>query len=130
MNNIILLTDSYKFSHAVLYPPNTEKVYSYFESRGGEYSHTCFFGLQHILIKYLEGCVVTQEKLDYAEERVNLHMGKNTFNRAGWQYIIDNYQGRLPVIIKAVPEGTIVPTSNVLMTIENTDPNCYWLTNY
>ena len=32
--------------------------------------------------------------------------------------------------IKAVPEGTLVPTRNVLFTVENTDPRCYWLTNY
>jgi nicotinamide phosphoribosyltransferase len=29
-----------------------------------------------------------------------------------------------------VPEGTVVPCHNVLMTIENTDPECFWLTNY
>jgi len=130
MDNICLLTDSYKFSHYKQYPPKTEKVYSYFESRGGKYPYTVFFGLQYFITKYLEGQVVTQEKIDYAEERVNAHMGPGTFNREGWQYILDTYEGRLPVIIKAVPEGTVVPTRNVLMTIENTDDKCYWLTNY
>ena len=33
-------------------------------------------------------------------------------------------------MIRAVPEGTAVPAHNVLMTIENTDPACYWLPNY
>ena len=130
MNNILLLTDSYKFSHYRQYPPKTRTVYSYFESRGGDFPYTCFFGLQYLLKKYLEGEVVTQEKIDYAEDRVNKHLGPGSFNRAGWQYILDQYQGRLPVMIKAVPEGTVVPNHNVLMTIENTDPNCYWLTNY
>lgn len=32
--------------------------------------------------------------------------------------------------IKAVPEGSVIPTKNVLFTVENTDPKCYWLTNY
>jgi nicotinamide phosphoribosyltransferase len=38
--------------------------------------------------------------------------------------------GRLPLVIKAAPEGMIVPTKNVLMTVKNTDPKAYWLTNY
>jgi len=41
--NIILLTDSYKVSHHVQYPPNTSKIYSYFESRGGKFTEVCFF---------------------------------------------------------------------------------------
>ena len=52
------------------------------------------------------------------------------FNVAGWQHILDNHGGKLPVKIKAVPEGTVVPVGNVLMTIEVTDPKCFWLTNY
>ena len=36
----------------------------------------------------------------------------------------------LPISIKAVPEGMVVPTRNVLFTMENTDPKCFWLTNY
>jgi hypothetical protein len=40
--NIILLTDSYKVSHHVQYPPNTSKIYSYFESRGGKFTEVCF----------------------------------------------------------------------------------------
>jgi nicotinamide phosphoribosyltransferase len=105
-------------------------VYSYFESRGGEFGKNVFFGLQYILRQYLEGRVVTQEKIDEAEMLVNKHMGSGTFNREGWEYILHQHDGRLPVCIKAVDEGTLVPTRNVLVTIENTDPNCYWLTNY
>ena len=43
LNNIILLTDSYKVSHHVQYPPNTSKIYSYFESRGGKFTEVCTF---------------------------------------------------------------------------------------
>lgn len=129
-NNIILLTDSYKFSHYKQYPPKTNKVYSYFESRGGKFPKTVFFGLQYFLKRYLAGQVVTREKIDYAEKRVNAHMGPGVFNKKGWEYILEVHNGRLPVKIMAVPEGTPVDTSNVLMTIENTDPFCYWLTNY
>jgi nicotinamide phosphoribosyltransferase len=132
-DNIILLTDSYKLSHFKQYPKGTNKVYSYFESRNGaEYPFTLLFGLQYFIKRYLEGTVVTPEKLAQAAEVARVHMGNvpGTFNREGWQYIIDKHNGKLPIKIKAVPEGTKVPTGNVLMTIENTDPKCYWLPNY
>ncbi len=130
-DNLLLLTDSYKITHWQQYPPNTSNVYSYFESRGGKFPEVLFFGLQYLLKRYLEGVVVTSEKIDEAEEIARLHLGDGKlFNRAGWEYIRDHCGGRLPVSIKAVPEGTVVPTHNVLITAENTDPNCYWLTNY
>jgi nicotinamide phosphoribosyltransferase len=130
-NNLLLLTDCYKLTHWKQYPPKTTKVYSYFESRGGDYDYTVFFGLQYLLKKYLEGKVVTQSKIDEAEEIAGLALGeKGLFNRVGWEYILDNFDGALPVSIKAVPEGTVVPTLNALITIENTDINCWWLTNY
>lgn len=129
--NLLLLTDSYKVSHYKQYPPRTETIYSYFESRGGEFTETVFFGLQYLLIEYLEGCVVTQEKIDEAQHVLGDHFSESSFfNRAGWEYIANHCSGRLPIRIKAVPEGSVLPTSNVLMTIENTDPTCYWLTNY
>lgn len=132
-SNIITMTDSYKVSHAVQYPPKTEKIYSYLESRGGSDSsdETCFFGLQYIVKRYLEGQVVTQEKIDYAAERFEAHFGNNkVFQRNRWEYILNKHNGKLPVSIYAVPEGTVVPTHNVLMAIENADPECFWITNY
>lgn len=132
-DNIITLTDSYKVSHAVQYPPKTTKIYSYLESRGGSDSsdETCFFGLQYILKRYLTGQVVTQEKIDKAAKRFQLHFGNDkVFQRDRWEYILNKHNGRLPISIKAVAEGTVVPTHNALMTIENTDPECFWLTNY
>jgi nicotinamide phosphoribosyltransferase len=129
--NICAMSDSYKVNHFKMYPKGTEKVYSYFESRNGaDISETVFFGLQYIIKQYLEGEVVTMEKIDRAEKLINAHLGPNSFNREGWEYIVEKYDGRLPVTIKAVAEGTPVPTNNVLMTVENNDPKCYWLTNY
>lgn len=130
-NNILLLTDSYKLSHYKQYPPNTSQIYSYFESRGGKFDHITFFGLQYLLKNYLAGTVITQQKIDQAAKLYTAHFGKDTlFNRAGWQYILDKHQGRLPVRIKAVAEGMVVPAHQVMMTVENTDPACYWLTNF
>ena len=132
MDNILLLTDSYKLSHYKQYPEGSEVVYSYFESRGGKFDKTVFFGLQYYLKRYLAGQVVTQAKIDEAYELAKAHFGnENLFNKEGWEYILKEHEGKLPIKIKAVPEGTPVNVSNALMTIENTDPKgCYWLTNY
>jgi nicotinamide phosphoribosyltransferase len=130
-DNLLLLTDCYKLTHWKQYPAKTIKVYSYFESRGGDYAETVFFGLQYFLKRYLEGKVVTQSKIDEAEEITELMLSdKALFNKNGWEYILDELDGKLPISIKAVPEGTVLPTHNVLITVENTDPNCWWLTNY
>jgi len=43
---------------------------------------------------------------------------------------INEYDGYIPVIIRAVPEGTVVPIGNALVTVENVDPKCYWVTSY
>lgn len=43
---------------------------------------------------------------------------------------LQEYNGHLPIEIKAVPEGSVIPRGNVLFTVESTDPECYWLTNW
>ncbi|MBB6003934.1 nicotinate phosphoribosyltransferase [Arcicella rosea] len=130
-NNIILLTDSYKVSHYKQYPEGTTQIYSYFESRGGKFEEITFFGLQYLLKEFLVGQVVTQRKIDQAAKLYEAHFGNPTlFNKAGWEYILNNHAGKLPIRIKAVPEGKVIPTHNVMMTVENTDPNCFWLTNF
>ncbi|GAA0891341.1 nicotinate phosphoribosyltransferase [Fulvivirga kasyanovii] len=130
-NNLILLADAYKYSHHKLYYPGTTKVYSYLESRGGKFDNTVFYGLQYFIKEYLEGKAFTQEDLDQAEPFLKQVFGRDdVFDKSKFQYILDKYDGKLPVKIKAVPEGTAVPTQNVLMTIENTDPECFWLTNF
>lgn len=129
--NICTASDSYKFGHWNMYPKGTEEVYSYFESRkGATYPETMFFGLQYLLKKYLVGRVVTEEKIKRAKERVDAHLFPGAFNEGGWRYILNKHNGCLPVVIKAVPEGMVIPEGNVLMTICNVDPNCFWLTNY
>ncbi len=128
--NIILATDGYKVTHWKQYPPGTEIVYSYLESRGGKFPSTIFFGLQYYLKRYLEGVVITQAKIDEADEKLGPYIGPEHYNRAGWEHILKEHGGRLPVRIRAVPEGADITVKNVLMTIENTDPNCFWLTNF
>ena len=125
--NIILNTDSYKVSMFKQYPAGTTGVYSYIESRGGRYDRTVFFGLQAFIKEYLLS-PITQEDIDIADEILTAH--GEPFNRAGWQYILDKHAGYIPVVIRAVPEGTVVPVKQVLATIENTDPECFWLTTW
>lgn len=123
------MTDSYKISHYNQYPKNTTKIYSYLESRGGLYPQTVFFGLQYYLLKYLQGGISPFYR-HRGESLINTHLGKQRYNKAGWDIINNEYGGKLPITIKAVPEGTVVPIRNVLMTVENNDPRLYWLTNY
>lgn len=129
--NIILKTDSYKLTHWKQYPVGTEAVYSYFESRqGAQFQETVFFGLQALLKEYFEGMVVDETMLLEARDLAHAHFGNDEyFNFKGWLHIIQKHGGKLPLRIKAVPEGTVVPVGNVMMTVENTDPECFWLTN-
>lgn len=129
-NNILTLTDSYKSTHWKQYPKGSTKVYSYLESRGGKFNNTMFYGLQYFIKQYLYGQVVTEEKIQKAKKFWDAHLGPGLFNESGWRHILDKHDGHLPVRIKAVPEGTIVKTGNVLVTVENTDPEVPWLTNF
>lgn len=125
--NILLNTDSYKVSMFKQYPAGTTGVYSYIESRGGRYDKTVMFGLQAFIKEYLLE-PITQADIDIADEILTAH--GEPFNREGWEYILSAHGGFLPVVIRAVPEGTVVPVKNVLATIENTDPKAFWLTTY
>ena len=125
--NLLLMADSYKASHTFQYPPNTEYVYSYIESRGGEYDKTVFFGLQ-IFLKEILSKPITIENIQEAKEFWTAH--GEPFYEEGWVYILENYNGYMPVVIRAVPEGIVIPTHNVLVTIQNTDPKCWWLTSF
>ncbi|CAH3109914.1 unnamed protein product [Porites lobata] len=128
--NILLITDSYKVSHHKQYPSGTTIVFSYFESRGGKFPEVCFFGLQYLIKRWLVGQVVTEEKIRQAKDFYKLHFGYSLFNEAGWLYILKAHGGKLPLRIRAVPEGSVVPVKNVLFTVQNTDPQCPWLTNW
>ncbi|MEJ8847108.1 nicotinate phosphoribosyltransferase [Variovorax rhizosphaerae] len=126
-SNLLLRTDSYKASHWMQYPPGTQTVFSYIESRGGAFSHSLFFGLQAYLREYLS-TPVTVDDVDEATAMMAVH--GEPFNREGWLGLIETHGGRMPVRIRAVPEGSVVPVHNVLATIENTDPKFFWLTSY
>lgn len=127
MKNLLLDTDSYKVAMNLMYPPKTEYVYSYIESRGGKHDETLFFGLQTFIKQYLL-TPITMADINFAEQIWLAHSGY--FNREGWEHILKAHNGLLPVKIRAVKEGLLIPTKNVLLTIENTDPAVPWLTTW
>lgn len=130
-NNLTLKTDTYKLAHWKAYEElGLKKVHSYFEARkGAQYDTTTFVGLQPIL-HFLQENPITMDMVDEGDAFTTGHIGPDLYNRAGWEYIVNQHGGRLPIVIKAVPEGTEVPKGNALLTIENTDPNCPWITNH
>ena len=128
INNLILATDSYKLTHGAMYPEGTTGVFSYLEARkGARDPYTVFFGLQPILEDLTAR--VTMDDFNEAKDLSDAHMGPGIFNETGWRRIIEYHNGRLPVRIKAVPEGMVVPVGNALMTVENLDSQLPWLTN-
>jgi nicotinamide phosphoribosyltransferase len=127
LDNLLLDTDSYKASHWLQYPPGTDATFFYVESRGGLHDRTVFFGLQAILKEALAR-PVTHADVDEARDVFVAH--GEPFNEAGWRDIVDRLGGRLPLRIRAVPEGTVVPTHQALVTIESTDPRAYWVPSY
>jgi len=125
--NPLLDTDSYKLSHWNQYPQGLRSMMSYFESRGGELEECTLFGLQYILHQYLTQ-PITLEQVEEAVAFATQH--GEPFNDAGWKRIVAVHGGRLPVRIRAIPEGTVVPVGNALMTIESLDPEAAWVVNY
>ena len=126
-HNIIIDVDNYKHCHYSLYPPGTEYVSSYIESRGGDLPSTMFVGLQAYLREYLMR-PITLEDIDEAEF-IEREQGMH-FNRENWLGILNDHDGFLPVEIEAVPEGTVLPPKNVLVQLINTDPKYFWATSF
>src|ERR1700682_6173309 len=130
--NPILNTDSYKLTHWWQYPPNTRFIYSYVCSRGGFFDHVQVAGLQYIVKANFAGKVFTAEDVEEARQFAEKHFSGNPkcFNYEGWKSLHAKYGGVLPLRIKAVKEGSLVAAQNAIITIENTDPEFYWLTNW
>ena len=125
--NPLLDTDSYKVSHWMQYPPETNKIFGYLESRGGPHPETVFFGLQYILREHFSA-PITKEMVDEARILFSAHFGSDAvFNYEGWMRIVNVHGGLLPIRIRAVSEGSVVPLGNALVTVESTDPELPWV---
>ncbi len=116
--------DSYKHSHYLQDPPGTTGAGFYLSSRGGLFPSTAFFGLQRFLKEELAE-PVTLEQIDYASSAYPRH--GTPFNREGWLRVLEKHKGYLPLRIRAVKEGSIVPSGNVLLDVRATDPELSWV---
>ena len=131
--NLITLADAYKYGHCVNYPDKLTKLVSYLESRGGKFEETVMFGLQYIIKKYLVGNVLSKEMIEEADQKLNGEGGvfsTPVFPKQQWLDLLEAYDGVIPVEIRAVAEGEVIPVKNVLMVIESTDDRFAWITNF
>lgn len=127
--NPLLLTDSYKSSHFLQYPAGTTRSFSYLSARKGPSgpAQVRFFGLQYLLKSVLSRPIALAD-IDEAESYFVPH--GEPFNRAGWEAIVRDFGGKLPIRIRALPEGGVYPTGVPLVTFENTAPGFHWLPPY
>ncbi len=119
-NNIILSADSYKYSQSAVYPVGTEAMYSYIEARiKGEMIVP--LGLTMYIKDWLS-TPITQGDIDSAESLITAH--GEPFDRAMWQYILEKYNGYLPIIIRGIPEGLPVESSTGIVSVLCEDSKC------
>lgn len=136
---ITLLADFYKLSHREQYPANTKLVYSTLTPRSNHYSphadKVVFFGLQYFIKEYLinrfNADFFNKPKEEMVREYTRLVKNALGVENVDTQHLEDLHDlGYLPIKIKALKEGTLVPIRVACMTVENTDPKFFWLTNF
>lgn len=124
MSNFITKTDQYKAnSHWNFLSNHIKSVLAYCEARtGAKHPILTWNGLQGILKKDFVGQVITEEKIEAADRIFRLsNFHDNYFDKQTWYRMLKKHNGRLPIRIKALPEGTRVPVGNALFTVEGLD---------
>lgn len=126
-DNLLLATDVYKFGgHLQQYPKGTNKIYSYLIARKKGID-SVYFGNQYYLKHYLSK-PVTHAHVDEAIMYRKMILGDCPAEiETAWRKLAD--LGYLPIEIKSVDEGAVIPSGNALMTVTNTLPDFYWLPN-
>ena len=71
---------------------------------------------------------ITVEDITEAKEVITAH--GLPFDEAGWTHILNKHNGFLPIRIKAVPEGLVLPTNLPMVTVESTDPKVPWVVSW
>lgn len=133
-----LLCDFYKISHREQYPKGTEVVYSTWTPRNSlieGVNEVVAFGIrgfiQKYLIEYFDEHFFTKDWASIEKEYVDVIKNCLGVAEPDMAHIKDLYNlGHLPIEIKSVDEGTLVPIGTPMLTIENTSPKFFWLTNY
>ena len=134
----MILCDFYKISHREQYPEGTEYVYSTWtprESRLEGVSEVLAFGhqgfIKEYLVNFFEQHFFKQPKDKVLKSYSRIIKSTLGVDNPPIQHIADLHDlGYLPLSIKALPEGTLVPVRTPVLTIINTDPRFFWLTNY
>jgi nicotinamide phosphoribosyltransferase len=141
----MFITDFYKISHRNMYPQGTEEVYSNLTPRSGKLAKgvagglpftdgVFVFGTENFIRDYLLGEWETgffrRPLEEVLEEYVSLL--SDTLNGPVESSHVAELHGLgyLPLEIKALPEGAFVPVQVPMVTVRNTLPKFYWLTNY
>lgn len=135
-HNFLLHTDAYKMAHMGQYPEKTSEIYSYMIARySKKYTHLVFYGLQYYLRNYLSGRVtkgmvdefvrVRGEMLPDVASSESVHPFNAQIMSQRLEKLLEI--GYLPLVIKAVPEGTVLPVGHALVTVRNTHPDFFWL---
>lgn len=136
--NPLFLTDGYKTGHHQQYPKGTTLVYSNFTPRSNKYApkgceQVVSFGQQMIMKQIHEA--FQNEFFSRPKDEVCGEMKRELSVYLGTDYDVSHFEalhdlGYLPINVKALPEGTLVPIKVPVLTIYNTHPDFYWVTNY
>jgi len=139
ITNPALICDFYKISHREQSPNKTEKIYSTWTARKNAHhssvDYVVAFGFQGFIVEYLmhyfNENFFFRDKTDIVEEYKRLIKYTLGVENPDATHIEDLWDlGYLPIEIRAIQEGTKVPIRVPMMSIENTDPRFFWLTNY
>jgi nicotinamide phosphoribosyltransferase len=138
--DVITETDAYKLGHRRQYPHGTEVVFSNLTARGSrvpDMNHTVFFGLQAFLARLNEKWYaffeLSLDELEILGSRYEdfLRDLLGSRDKVDFEHFRQLHAlGHLPLRIKAFREGSLVPLRVPYLTIENTDPRFFWLTNH
>lgn len=136
--NPMLLTDFYKTIHHNCYVGGLEKLVSYWTprmSRKENMNEVVMFGLQSFIKKFFIKCFNDEffnkpknEVIEEYKRIIKYTMGKYYADTKHIEKLHD--LGYLPIEIKAVPEGTLVPIKVPMIQITNTHKDFAWLVNY
>jgi nicotinamide phosphoribosyltransferase len=133
-----MMTDGYKTGHHQQYPKGTTLVYSNFTPRSNKYgpkgvTEVVSFG-QQMIMKQIHDAF-DKEFFSIPKEEVCGEMKRELSLYLGTDYNVSHFEalhdlGYLPIRVKAIEEGNLVPIKVPVLTIVNTVPQFYWVTNY
>jgi nicotinamide phosphoribosyltransferase len=127
--NIILACDTYKFDHHREYPADSEYIYSAVVPRKSSNYATKVVVMGNALVAFLLSKIrVEQWMIDEAEIEIN-QQGYE-FNREGWEIIVREFDGKLPITYFGVEDGRVVDPQTPVAGIINTDKRFKWLVTY